>query len=76
MKKKNFDLDDEELKATKDFLGSLGKLFIIILYLGIITGIVPVLLCVLMEKINLLIIPIALFDLCWIGKEFFKWVEE
>ena len=76
MKKKNFDLDDDELKSTKDFLGSLGKLFIIILYLGIITGIVPVLLCVLMEKINLLIIPIALFDLYWIGKEFFKWVEE
>ena len=76
MKKKNFDLDDDELKATKDFLGSLGKLFIIILYLGIITGIIPVLLCILMEKINLLIIPIALFDLYWIGKEFFKWVEE
>lgn len=76
MKKKNFDLDDDELKSTKDFLGSLGKLFIIILYLGIITGIVPVLLCILMEKINLLIIPIALFDLYWIGKEFFKWVEE
>lgn len=76
MKKKNFDLDDDELTATKDFLGSLGKLFIIILYLGIITGIVPVLLCILMEKINLLIIPIALFDLYWIGKEFYKWVEE
>lgn len=76
MKKNNFDLDDDELKATKDFLGSLGKLFIIILYLGIITGIVPILLCVLIEKINLLIIPLALFDLYWIGKEFFKWVEE
>jgi len=76
MKKKYFDLDDDELKATKDFLGSLGKLFIIILYLGIITGIVPVLLCILMEKINLLIIPIALFDLFWIGKEFYNWCME
>ena len=64
MKKNNFDLDDDELKATKDFLGSLGKLFMIILYL----------LCILMEKINLLIIPIALFDLYWIGKEFYNCV--
>ena len=76
MKKNNFDLDDDELKATKDFLGSLGKLFIIILYLGIITGIVPFLLCVLMEKIKLFIIPIALLDLYWIGKEFYNWCME
>ena len=76
MKKKNFDLDDDELKATKDFLGSLGKLFIIILYLGIITGIIPTLLGVLIEKINLLIIPLVIFDLYWIGKEIYKWVEE
>ena len=76
MKKNNFDLDDDELKATKDFLGSLGKLFIIILYLGIITGIIPILLCILIEKINLLIIPIALFDLYWIGKEFYNWCME
>lgn len=76
MKKMKFDLDDDELKATKDFLGSLGKLFIIILYLGIITGIVPTILCVLIEKINLVLIPLAIFDLYWIGKEFYKWVEE
>lgn len=76
MKKKYFDLDDEELIATKDFLGSLGKLFIIIVYLGVITGIIPVLLCILLEKINLLIIPLAIIDLYWIGKELYNWCME
>ena len=76
MKKKYFDLDDEELKATKDFLGSLGKLFIIIVYLGVITGIIPVLLCILLEKINLLIILLAIIDLYWISKELYNWCME
>lgn len=73
MKKKYFDLDDEELKTTKDFLGSLGKLFIIILFLGIITGIFPILFCVIIEKIKILIIPLIIFDLYWISKEFYNW---
>ena len=72
MKKMKFDLDDDELKATREFLGSLGKLFLVLIFLGTITGIIPILLCVLIENVPILIIPIILIDIIWIGKELYN----
>ena len=69
MKKMKFDLDDEELKATKDFLGSLGKLFLVLIFLGTITGIVPFALAILLEKFTILMIPLLIIDIIWIMKE-------
>ena len=64
-----FDLDDEELEATKELLRKLGRLFLIILFLGTITGIVPFALAILLEKFTILMIPLLIIDIIWIMKE-------
>ena len=69
MKKIKFDLDDEELEATKELLRKLGRLFLIILFLGTITGIVPFALAILLEKFTILMIPLLIIDIIWIMKE-------
>lgn len=41
---------------------------IIILYLGIITGIIPILLFLLLENYTILYIPMSLISIYWISK--------
>lgn len=47
-----------------------------ILFLGFISGIIPVMLLILIEKYKILFIMIAIFDLGWIGKEIKNWIYE
>lgn len=47
-----------------------------ILLLGFVTGIIPVMLLILIEKYKILFIIVVIFDLCWIGKEIRNWIYE
>ncbi len=45
------------------------ELFVIIFILGLISGIIPTLGVALMYKFPILIIPVLIFDFCWIMYE-------
>ena len=47
-----------------------------ILLLGIVTGIIPVMLLLLIEKYKILFIIVVIFDLVWIGTEIRNWIYE
>ena len=47
-----------------------------ILLLGFVTGIIPVMLLILIEKYKILFIMLAIFDICWIGSEIKNWIYE
>lgn len=53
------------------------KNFIIGLFLlGMCTGIIPMIGLLLIEKYKILFIIVAVFDICWIGKEIKNWIYE
>lgn len=47
-----------------------------ILLLGMLTGIIPVKLLLLIEKYKIMFIMTLTFDLCWIGSEIKNWIYE
>lgn len=47
-----------------------------ILLLGMLTGIIPVMLLLLIEKYKILFIIVTIFDISWIGSEFKNWIYE
>lgn len=47
-----------------------------ILILGFVTGIIPVMLLLLIEKYKILFIIVAIFDIGWIGSEIKNWIYE
>ena len=47
-----------------------------ILLLGMLTGIIPVMLLLLIEKYKILFIITIIFDLGWIGSEIKNWIYE
>ena len=49
------------------------ELFVIIFILGLISGIIPALGVALIYKFPILIIPVLIFDFCWI---MYEWIKE
>ena len=52
------------------------EIFVCLIFIGIITGILPMIGLLLIEKYKILFIVTVIFDICWIGKEIKNWIYE
>lgn len=52
------------------------EILICIIFLGMCTGILPMIGLLLIEKYKILFILTVIFDICWIGKEIKNWIYE